>query len=123
MLRLLARLCISALSLLFLAEVLPGLSVDSMYTALIVAVIFGIINISVKPLLFILTLPITVLTLGLFALILNGLLFLFVASFVSGFEVEGLFSAILASILLSLLTSVLYRLLDTAHKKNYGETD
>ncbi|MEX0931900.1 MAG: phage holin family protein [Candidatus Paceibacterota bacterium] len=113
---LVARLLLSALALFLLAEFLPGLEVSSFYIALIVSVIFGVINILVKPILFILTLPITIVTLGLFSLVLNGLLFWFVASFVDGFAVSGFLSAFVASLLLSLLTGLLYKFLDKVNE-------
>lgn len=97
------RWLISAATLLAIAQYLPGVEVTGWYAALISALVLGLINAVIRPVLIFLTLPITVLTLGLFTFVINGALFLFVASFVDGFAVTGLASAILASIIMSLV--------------------
>ena len=84
---------INALSLLAVPYVLPSVSIDSFYVALVTALLLGLVNTLIRPLLVIVTLPITILTLGLFTLVINGLLFWFVASFVQGFHVGGFWSA------------------------------
>ena len=98
--KLLIRLLLNASFLILASYLLNGISVTSFYIALIVAVVLGLLNALVRPLLIILTLPINILTLGLFTLVLNGLLVLFVASFVEGFAVAGLWSAIVLSVFL-----------------------
>ena len=101
-----ARLLINILALLLVAYVVPGIIVDGFFTAFIVAILLGLLNIFIKPLLLILTLPITLLTLGLFAFVINALLFWFVASFVEGFSVAGFWVALLGTILYSIASGV-----------------
>lgn len=87
---------------LFLADYLiAGITVDSFYTAAIVAVILGVLNLVVRPILMVLTLPLTILTLGLFFFVLNAALFWFVGSFVEGFSVTGFAAALLGSLVVS----------------------
>jgi len=102
--QLILRWLISALALLALPYVMSGIEVKSFYVALIVAVVLGLINAVVRPVLILLTLPVTVLTLGLFILVINALLFWFVASFVDGFQVSGFWAAFFGAILYSLIT-------------------
>lgn len=101
---LLARWVISAIALLLVAYLLPGIEVDGFGTALIVALVLGFVNAFVRPVLVLLTLPITVITLGLFILVINALMFWFVASFIEGFAVSGFGSAFLGALVLSLLS-------------------
>jgi putative membrane protein len=96
----------SSLSLLGGAYLLPGVSVESFGVAMLVALLLGLVSVTLKPILKILTLPINILTLGLFGLVVNGLLILLVDSLVAGFSVEGLLSAILLSLITSLLMAV-----------------
>jgi putative membrane protein len=102
--QLILRWLISALALLALPYVMSGIEVKGFYIALIVAVVLGLINAVVRPILILLTLPVTVLTLGLFILVINALLFWFVASFVDGFQVSGFWAAFFGAILYSLIT-------------------
>lgn len=95
---------IAALALLLTAYLVPGITVSSFYIALIVAVLLGIVNIVLRPILVVLTLPINILTLGLFIFIINGLLFWFLASFVQGFEVDGFWTAVIGAIIVSLIS-------------------
>ncbi|OGK55920.1 hypothetical protein A3J15_02675 [Candidatus Roizmanbacteria bacterium RIFCSPLOWO2_02_FULL_38_10] len=105
------RLIINSLAVFFTAKLLPGMvTVEDLYAALLVAVILGLINTFVKPILKILTLPITILTLGLFSLILNALLILLVDRLVPGFSVNGLFAAIIFGFALSIVNSLLHLL-------------
>lgn len=101
MLRLIAKLLVVILALLIVSNVVPGIVVDGFYTALVVAVILGSINLIVRPILFVLTLPITILTFGLFAFVLNALLFWFVASFIEGFHVDGFLPALIGAFVVS----------------------
>jgi putative membrane protein len=101
--QLLLRWVINALALLVVAYIVPGFHVASFYTALMVALILGIINAVIRPILLLLTLPVTVLTLGLFALILNALLILFVSSIVKGFTIDGFWPALVGGTLLWLI--------------------
>lgn len=98
---------ISALVILSAAYILPGVHVASFMTALVAALFLGIINAIIKPILIILTLPITILTLGLFTLVINALLVLLVAKIVPGFKVDGFWWALLFGLILSVANSVL----------------
>lgn len=102
----LAKWFINALSLVLAAYIIPGIFVESLYTALMVAVLLGLVNIFIRPVLIILTLPITIITLGLFALVVNSLLFWFVSTFVEGFSVDGFVSAFLGALLISAFSSL-----------------
>jgi putative membrane protein len=102
--RLILRWLISALALLALPYVVSGIELKSFYIALIAAVILGLVNAVIRPILILLTLPVTVLTLGLFILVINGLLFWFVGSFVAGFHVSGFWAGFFGAILYSLIT-------------------
>jgi putative membrane protein len=95
---------INALALLALPYIVPSVQVDSFYTALVAALLLGLANTLIRPLLVLLTLPATVLTLGLFIFVINGLLFWFVASFVKGFSVAGFWSAVLGAIVYALIS-------------------
>ncbi|MEM9075604.1 MAG: phage holin family protein [Bacteroidota bacterium] len=112
------RLLLNALAVIILAYALPGVGVDSFVTALIVAIVLGVLNFLVKPLLVILTLPITIVTLGLFLLIINAIIILIAANFISGFRVDGVLWAIIFSVLLSILQSILHSLLKEDKKKS-----
>ncbi|OGK21280.1 hypothetical protein A3C23_02095 [Candidatus Roizmanbacteria bacterium RIFCSPHIGHO2_02_FULL_37_13b] len=105
---LIVKLIINALAVFFTAKLLPGIvTVEDLYAALMVAVILGLLNTFVKPILKILTLPITILTLGLFSLIINALIILVVDRFVPGFSVNGLFAAVIFGFVLSVISSLL----------------
>lgn len=93
-----------ALIIMFTAWVIPGISVENFVSAMIVAVVIGIINAVLKPLLQLVTLPINILTLGIFGLILNALLLMFAGYVAPGFEVHGFLSALFGSILISFLS-------------------
>ena len=100
------RILWNALGLLLIANYVPGIAVDSIYTAIVAAAILGIFNAVLKPILIVLTLPITLLTLGLFALVINAALFLFAASFIEGFAVASFWYALLGSLLMSIVSTV-----------------
>lgn len=93
----------TAAALVAMTQLLPGIAVDGWYTAILVAVIWGFVGLTVRPILGLLTLPINILTFGLFSFILNALLFWFVASVVQGFEVAGFVPALVGSALLALV--------------------
>ncbi len=99
----LARLLISALSLGVAAYLVPGISVDGVLTLLIAAFLMGIVNAVVRPILIVLTLPITILTLGLFLFVINAMTFALVAWLMPGFDVAGLGAAFLGWLLVSLV--------------------
>lgn len=103
---LLLRLIFNALGLLLIAELVKGIEVEGFYPAIIAAFVLGILNIIIRPILLILTLPITILTLGLFALVVNGALFWFASSFIEGFKVDNFWYALLGSILMSIVSTI-----------------
>ncbi|EDP72406.1 hypothetical protein FBALC1_14932 [Flavobacteriales bacterium ALC-1] len=113
---LIIRLLLNALAVFILAHVLNGVSVDGYIGAIIVAVVLSILNLIVKPILIILTLPVTIITLGLFLLVINAIIILLADKLVDGFSVNGIWSAILFSVLLCILQSLLYSLLKTDKK-------
>jgi putative membrane protein len=106
MISFLTRLAIAAAAVMVAAYIVPGIIVTGLYAAVITALVLGVVNILVRPVLVILTLPITILTLGLFLFVINAALLLFVASFVEGFAVEGFVAALLGSVLISVVTSL-----------------
>jgi putative membrane protein len=110
-LRLLLVWLVNTLALLALPYVFPWVSVDSFRAALIAALVLGLINTLIRPALILLTLPVTVLTLGLFIFVINGLLFWWVGSFVDGFRVGGFWSGVFGAIVYSLISWVLSSLL------------
>ncbi len=104
-------LLISTLAVVITAYILPGVTVKSFGPAILAALLIGFLNAFVKPLMVILTLPITIITLGLFLLVINAVLILMVSAIVPGFKVKGLFWAILFSIILSFVNALLHWLL------------
>jgi len=109
--KLITKLLLTAFAVIILAKILPGVSLDGYTTAIIVAAVIAILNVFVKPLLIIFTLPITILTLGLFLLIINAIIILLADSLIDGFGVSSIWTAILFSLLLSFLQSILHSLL------------
>ena len=89
-------------SVMISAYVIPVVTVSSFFSALWVALFLGIVNLLLKPLLILITLPINILTLGLFTFVINGLIILFASSVVKGFQVSGFWVAVLFSIVLSI---------------------
>ena len=109
--RLLLTWLINALALLAIKYIMPSITVDSFVTALIVAVVLGFINTLIRPIFVILTLPVTILTLGLFIFVIHGLLFWAVGSFVPGFHVDGFWSGVFGAIIYSIISWALSALL------------
>ena len=109
--RLLATWLINALALFALPYFMHTVTVDSFATALLVAVVLGLVNTVIRPVLLLLTLPVTLVSLGLFVFVLNGVLFMAVATLFTGFHVAGLWSAILAAILYSVISWALTTLI------------
>ena len=105
--RLLLHWLVNALALLALPYVFTTIKVDSFTTALIAALVLGLINTLIRPLLVLLTLPVTILTLGLFIFVINGLLFWLVGSFIQGFVVAGFWWGVLGAIVYSLISWLL----------------
>lgn len=100
------RLLLNGLAVVLTAYLLPHVDVSDYGTALIVALILAIVNVIVKPILVVLTIPITILTLGLFLLVINAAIILFVDNLVEGFEVRGFWWALLFSLILSIFNSL-----------------
>ena len=106
------RLLIHMVAILIISYLLPGLiRVDGIWAALVAAFLLGIVNTVLRPILIFFTLPITILTLGLFLLVINGLMLLLVSSIVGGFHVNGFWGGVLGSILISLVSWFLSRVL------------
>lgn len=109
---LIIRLLLTAVAVVILSQVLPGVEVAGFTTAVFVAILLALLDAVIKPILVILTLPITIMTLGLFLLVINAIIILMADAFMAGFTVNGFWTALLFSLLLSFLQSVLYSLLE-----------
>jgi len=94
-----------ALAVMLVAWIIPGISVENFWSALLVAIVLGLINVFIKPVLLLITLPINFITLGLFTLVLNALLLMLAGYISPGFEVDGFWSAFFGSLILSLVTA------------------
>ena len=114
--RLLAVWLINAIALLALPYILPSIRVDGFATALGAALLLGLINAVIRPVLLLLTLPVTLLTLGLFIFVINGMMFLLATWFLDGFVVGGIWSGIFGSVVYSLISWLLARLLLSSPK-------
>jgi len=108
----------TALAVLFAAYILKGIHVDNTITALLVAVVLGLLNSFIKPILIILTIPITLFTLGLFLLVINIIIVKWAASIVSGFTVDGWFAALLFSLVVSFISSVIEGIIGSGAEKD-----
>ena len=102
---------VNAAALMAVAYLVPGIAMASFTTALIAALVLGLVNAVIRPILILLTLPATVLTLGLFIFVINGLLFWFVGSFISGFMVAGFWPGVIGAIAYSIVSWALSALL------------
>src|ERR1043166_4424588 len=100
-----------AVTLLVLSQAGIGITIDNAYAAVIVAVIWGLFGLTIRPLLALLTLPINILTLGLFSFVLNALLFWFISTFIQGFAVAGFIPALVGSAVLAVVSWALHRIL------------
>jgi putative membrane protein len=103
-LRLLLVWLINAVALIAVAYLMPSISVSSFGAALVAALVLGLVNAIVRPVLVLLTLPVTILTLGLFIFVLNGLLFWMVGSWLEGFNVGGFWAGVFGAIVFSLVS-------------------
>lgn len=112
-----AKTVATALAVLFAAYILKGVQVDGTLTALIVAFVLGLLNSFIKPILIILTIPITIVTLGLFLLVINILIVKWAADIVSGFSVDGWFTALIFSLVVSLVSSFIEALIGKDKKE------
>ena len=115
----LLKLVLTAFAVVILANVLPGVFVSDFLSAFIVAIVLALLNIFVRPLLIFFTLPATIVTLGLFLLVINALIIMLADQLVDGFAVSGFFTAFLFSILLWLFRTFLFSLIKEEEKKDY----
>ena len=107
--RFLLKILVTSVNAFILAYILPGIHIDGFFTAIVVAVVLSILDAFVKPLLVLLTLPATILTLGLFLFVINACIILIGADFVNGFSVDSFWDALLFSILLSFFNSFVHK--------------
>jgi putative membrane protein len=107
---LLIRLLITAGLVMLIANLLPGVHVDSFVQSIYVAIILGLLNLFVKPILVLLTLPVTILTLGLFLLVINALIVMLCSNIVGGFHVNTFWTALFFSIILSVFQTIAYKI-------------
>jgi putative membrane protein len=115
--KLLANWLLSAAALLVVAQIYSGVEVNSFSAALIAALVIGLLNSIVRPILVVLTLPVTVLTLGLFLFVINALMFWWAASLLDGFQVQGFTAALIGSLLYTLLGVVIESALEQLFSK------
>jgi len=104
--KIILRILIVALTLLAATYIVPGIEVENIYVALAASLVLGLLNIFIRPILFILTLPLTIVTFGLFAFVLNALIFWLAASVIDGFTVSGFLPALIGSLLVALASSL-----------------
>ncbi|MFH1452822.1 MAG: phage holin family protein [Armatimonadota bacterium] len=103
----LIRLFVSCLALLVVLYTVPGVSTNSWVTTLVAVLVISLINAFLRPVIIILTLPINILTLGIFTLFINGFIFLVVSKFVQGFNVDGFWGAFWAALIFSIVSALL----------------
>lgn len=111
MLKAILHVVATAGALLLIAQYIPGISIASMTVAVVVALLWGLIGLTLKPILGLLTLPINILTLGLFSFVLNAILFWLLSIFVPGFSVAGFIPALEGSVILSLVSGIIHMVL------------
>ena len=103
------RIIVTSIVAFGLSYILSGVDIDSFWAAIVLAIVLALLNAIVKPLLIFFTFPLTILTLGLFLFVINALIILLADSLVDGFEVDGFWWALLFSLLLSVVTTVLFK--------------
>lgn len=108
--KLLIRILVTAILVLIISKLMKGVVIDEFTTALTVAIVLGLLNFFVKPILVLFTLPVTFFTLGLFLLVINAIIILLCDHFVDGFRVNSFWTAMLFSIILSLSQSLVYKI-------------
>ena len=108
--QMLVNLIINGLVVFVTGRILPGVVINDFFTAVVVSIVLGVVNTFIKPVLLILTLPINILTLGLFTFVINALMVLIVDSLVPGFKVDGFLSALIFSLVLTIVSAVIYSL-------------
>lgn len=107
---LLIRILVTAVLVMVIAYFMPGVRVDSFMTSVIVAVVLGLLNIFIKPLLVLFTLPVTIFTFGLFLLVINAIIIMLCTEIVTGFEIKSFFTALIFSVILSISQSIMFSL-------------
>jgi putative membrane protein len=112
--RLLIHLIVSALLLLLVSQFVNGIHINSLGSALLAALVLGVVNFLVRPILILITLPVTILTLGLFLIVVNALMLMLTSALVPGFQVANFVSALVAAVLLGLFNLVVSALM---HRK------
>lgn len=105
----LANLLINTISIFVVSYVLSGIQIDSLVTAVVVAIVMAVLNVTLKPLLILITIPLTILTFGLFLLVINVLVLYAAEALIGGFHIAGFWWALAFSILVSLVNSILFR--------------
>ena len=115
--RFIGKILINTLAIILTAEILPGIDIQDPFRAALVALLLAVLNVTLKPVLIILTIPFTILTFGLFLLVVNALIILLAAELISGFTVDGFWWALLFSIVMALINSVLEKLLSPKSKE------
>ena len=108
--KIIIRLLVTSVLVMIISHLMTGVIVDEFTSALTVAIVLGLLNLFVKPILVILTLPVTIITLGLFYLVINAAMILVCDHFVDGFKVNTFWTAMLFSIILSLSQSIVFKL-------------
>lgn len=109
---LIIRILVTAILVMLIANFMPGVSVDSFMTSIVVAIVLGLLNLFVKPILVLFTLPVTFITLGLFLLVINAAMIMLCARLVEGFGISGFWTALFFSIILSVLQSLTFAFTD-----------
>jgi len=106
--KLIIRILVTAILVMVIAHFMPGVTVANFTTSIIVAVVLGLLNLFIKPILVILTFPVTIVTLGLFLLVINAIIIILCTKIVGGFGVDSFWTAVFFSIILSILQSITY---------------
>lgn len=101
------KILLTGVAAMVAAYILPGVTIDGFLTAIILALVLAVLNAIVRPILIFLTIPVTILTLGLFLLVINALIILLADALVAGFDVTGFFAALLFSLVLSVIVAIL----------------
>jgi len=102
------KIFLTAIAVIVLSKLLPGIYIDSYWVAIIVALVLSLLNFFIKPVLVLFTLPVTIITLGFFLLIINAIIIMLTDTLIKGFDVKSIFWALAFSLLLSLFQSILF---------------
>jgi len=120
MLVLIVRWLVITVAILIASTIVPGIRVESLTSAIVAAAILGVINTFLRPVLLILTLPLTILTLGIFTFVLNAFMLLLVAYFVEGFEIDGFWWAFLGALIISIVSGIANRFINRSDSRPNG---